>query len=116
MIDSIRSLTPKAALRPYVRAYAQRQLYAASDILQPVVASLEQVLQFEFGDPLLIAHNDGRSEQTSAVSIVGAHSFHRASLRFRGRIESFGVFFQPFGLWQLFGLTNRVPRELNGRP
>ena len=110
-MDRILSSTPNAALRPYVRAYAQRQVAATADILQPVVASLEQVLQFDFGDPLLIDYTDGRTEQSSCVATVGAHSFHRASIRFCGQIESFAVFFQPFGFWQLFGLPNRDLRD-----
>jgi len=110
-MDRIRSSTPNAVLKPYVRAYAQRQMHGSCDMQQPVVASLEQVLQFEFGDPLLIDYSDGRSELPSSVSVVGAHSFHRASIRFCGQIESFGVFFQPFGLWQLFGLPNIELRD-----
>lgn len=105
-MDRIRSSPPNVALKPYVRAYAQRQMYASCDMVQPVVASLEQVLHFEFGDPLHIDYHNGRTELPGSVSVVGAHSFHRASIRFCGQIESFAVFFQPFGLWQLFGLPN----------
>lgn len=110
-MDRIRSSVPHAALRPYVRAYAQRQVNAPGVIRQPVTACLEQVLQFEFGDPLLIDYNDGRSEPSGSVAVVGAHSFHRASICFSGQVESFAVFFQPFGLWQLFRLPNSDLRD-----
>ena len=110
-MDRIRSSIPVVALRPYVRAFAQRHVNATSAVLQPVTASLEQVLQFDFGDPLFIDYHDGRSESSGLVAVVGAHSSHRASIRFCGQIESFAVFFQPFGLWQLFGLPNSELRD-----
>ena len=105
-MDRIRSSAASAALRPFVRAYAQRYVNTAVEIVQPVVASLEQVLQFDFGDPLWIDYRNGNRGSSHAVSVVGAHSFHRASIRFCGTVESFGVFLQPFGLWQLFGIPN----------
>ena len=111
-MDRIRSAIPDISLKPYVRGYAQRQVSThGSVILQPFPASLEQILEFDFGDPLLIDYHDGQSESLGPVTVAGAQSFRRASLRFHGRIESFAVFFQPFGLWQLFGLPNSELRD-----
>jgi AraC-like DNA-binding protein len=109
-MDRILSSPPHPELRHVVRAYAQRQVQDDGSEVQPVVASLEQILQFEFGDPLTIEYRNGLVARTGQVSFVGAHSYARASIRFSGKIESFAVFFQPFGLWQLFRLPNR---ELN---
>ncbi len=102
----IHSSLPRPELRPYVRAYAQRETDRDSDFVQPVVASLEQVLEFDLGTPPIIEYHRGRTESAGKVSVVGAHSLSRASLRFKGRVESFGVFLQPLGLWQLFGIPN----------
>jgi len=106
-MDRILSSPPHPKLTHLVRAYAQRQVHDERATVQPVVASLEQVLQFEFGDPLTVEYRNGLITKTGPVSLVGAHSFARASIRFTGKIESFAVFFQPFGMWQLFGLPNR---------
>jgi len=105
-VHTIHSALPSPELRPYVRAYAQREIDRDSDFVQPVVASLEQVLEFDLGAPPIIEYYGGATESAGAVSVVGAHSYSRASLRFRGRVQSFGVFLQPLGLWQLFGIPN----------
>ena len=105
-MDRILSSVPHPHLTHLVRAYAQRQVQDEAADAQPVVASLEQVLQFEFGDPLTVEYRNGLVQKTGQVSIVGAHTYCRAAIRFSGKIESFAVFFQPFGLWQLFHLPN----------
>ncbi|GAA3753999.1 helix-turn-helix domain-containing protein [Terriglobus aquaticus] len=105
---TVLSSTPRSELLPFVRAYAQRELRLEPDIEQPVVATLEQVLQFEFADPLAIHYADGNLQYPGRITLVGAHTFPRASILFRGSIESFGVFFQPLGLWQLFQIPNRA--------
>jgi AraC-like DNA-binding protein len=105
-MDRILSSAPHPKLKEFVRAYAQRQVNDIGEAAQPVVASLEQVLQFDFGDPLVVEYRDGRRMSTGRISMVGAHSSYRCSIRFCGQVESFGIFFQPFGPWQLFRLPN----------
>ena len=105
----IYSAKPRRELRAYVRAYAQREMDApAADIAQPCPASLEQILEFDFGNPPIIDFEDGRTETASKISIVGPNTYRRIWIRLRGPVESFAVFFQPLGLWQLF----RVPVTL----
>ena len=95
-------------LRPYVRAYAQRDVdCAGNDLVQPVPASLEHVLEFEFFQPPWIDYADGSSESAYRISIVGPHTCPNARVRLGGKIQSFGIFFEPFGLWQLFHIPNR---------
>lgn len=111
-MERLQSALPSAALSTYTRAYAQRKVNAPFNaILQPFPASLEQILEFDFGDPLMIDYRDGKTETLSPVTIAGASSFRRASLRFHGQVESFAVFFQPFGFWQLFGIPNSELRD-----
>lgn len=105
---TILSSTPRPELLPFVRAYAQRTFGLEPETEQPVIATLEQVLQFEFADPLTIHYADGTLQRTGRTALVGAHTFARASILFQGSIESFGVFFQPLGLWQLFHIPNRL--------
>jgi AraC-like DNA-binding protein len=111
-MDRIISSDRSLALRDFVRAYAQRHISDTLVDAQPVVASLEQVIYFDFANPVWVEYRDGRTEPASRISIVGAHSWSRASLRFQGHVESFAIFLQPFALWQLFRIPNR---ELNDR-
>lgn len=93
-------------LRDFVRAYAQREVtWSGSDLVQPVPASLEHVLEFEFAKPPEIEYRDGVKEPAYRVAIVGPHTQPGINLRLSGHIESFAIFFQPLGLWQLF----RIP-------
>ena len=93
-------------LREYVRAYAQRKVeWSGPDLVQPVPASLEHILEFEFGTPPEIEYGDGTKESAYRISVVGPHTRPGINLRLNGRIQSFAIFFQPLGLWQLF----RIP-------
>jgi AraC-like DNA-binding protein len=77
-----------------------------------VLSSLEQIIQFDFLQPLQIDLVDGRTVSSSRISIVGAHTYPKGQIRLGGKIQSFGIFFEPFGIWQLF----RIPKaELTDR-
>lgn len=93
-------------LREYVRAYAQRDVKrTGSDLIQPVPASLEHIVEFEFDTPPEIHYPDGTSESAYRISVVGPHTRPGINLHLNGQVQSFAIFFQPFGLWQLF----RIP-------
>jgi AraC-like DNA-binding protein len=97
------SALPCRELRPYVRAFAQREVSSSTpDIVQPVPANLESTLELDFGNSPIVEYVNGLSEVGFPTSIVGPHTYRRAWIRLRGPIQSFGVFFQPLGLWQLF--------------
>lgn len=105
---TLQSVAPRRELRPFVRAYAQRTTGAFdAELVQRVPASLEQILEFEFGTPPTIDYWDGTSEPAHRLAIVGAHSFPRASLRLSGGVESFAIFLQPVALQHLIGLPAR---------
>lgn len=96
-----------------MRAYAEREITrVGSDLVQPVPASLEQVLEFDFATPPIVEYADGTKQPTYPIAVIGAHTQPGISLRLNGRIQSFAIFFQPWGMWQLF----RVPaNELHDR-
>lgn len=101
----LQSAVPSGELREFVRAYAQRTTGAFdAELVQRVPASLEQILEFEFGTPPTVYYWDGTSEPAYRLSLVGAHSFPSAWLRLSGGVESFAIFFQPAALGQMFGL------------
>ena len=104
-MHSLVSATPSRHLKEYVRAYAQRTVTCReAEIVQPVPASLEQVLAFDFLTLPKLDFSNGSSFDSYRIALAGPHTFRRANLRFNGPVETFGVFFQPFGLWQLFGI------------
>jgi AraC-like DNA-binding protein len=103
------SALPCPGLRKYVRAFAQREVSSSTrDIVQPVPATLDSTLELDFGNSLIVEYVNGASEVVSSTAIVGPHTYRRCQVRLSGPIQSFGVFFQPLGLWRLF----RIPMSL----
>jgi len=97
------SALPRPELRPYVRAFAQREISSsAPDIMEPVFAGLESTLELDFKNSPLVEYVSGVTGLCWPVSVVGPHTHRRAWIRLRGPVESFGVFFRPLALWQLF--------------
>src|SRR5580692_4541427 len=73
VMHTLNSSAPCPALKPYVRAFAQRALDRSSaDVVQTMPASLEQVLQFEFGELSQIELDDGQRFTTYRMEIVGS--------------------------------------------
>ncbi len=104
----LQSAPASSHLKLYVRAYAQRDVARdGHDLVQPVPASLEHVLEFEFFQPPRIDYADGSSASAYRISVVGPHTCPNAHVRLGGKIQSFGIFFEPFGFWQLFRIPNR---------
>jgi methylphosphotriester-DNA--protein-cysteine methyltransferase len=100
------SALPRPELRAYVRAFAQREIFSStSDIVEPVFAGLESTLELDFKNTPVVDYVNGVHEVCCPFSVVGPHTYRRAWIRLRGPVESFGVFFRPLAMWQLF----RVP-------
>jgi AraC-like DNA-binding protein len=107
-LHQLRSASPSYHLRRYVRAYAQRDVYGEPKaIVQPVPASLEHILEFEFKRPPEIEFQDGRHIIAYQTALVGPHTVPNARVFLAGAVQSFAIFFEPFGLWQLFRVPNR---------
>jgi AraC-like DNA-binding protein len=111
-MHQLRNARPCLELRPYVRAYAQRQTGIADPLVIEVTpAQLEQILEFDFGSTFDIWHSDGRHQVCDEINIVGSQTSF-ARVQFASRVESFAIFFQPTGFWRLFGVP---PSELADR-
>jgi AraC-like DNA-binding protein len=107
-VHSLLSAPASPHLREYVRAYAQRHVaLTASAIVQPVPATLENVIEFDFLGLPIVDYADDKSHDSYTIAMIGASTFRRANLRFNCAIDSFGIFFRPFGLWQLFGIPTK---------
>jgi AraC-like DNA-binding protein len=105
-VHILQSASPANGLKDFVRAYAQREVTSLGfDLAQPIPASLEHILEFEFAESPEIQYCDGTREFAHRVAVIGCHTRPGITLHLNGNIQSFGIFFQPLGLWQLF----RVP-------
>jgi AraC-like DNA-binding protein len=105
---NLQSAHPCVALRPFVRAYAQRNTnIKEGSVVEPVPARLEQILEFQLGDPYEVSFMDGPRVPTPDVVAVGLQTHLRVDLELRRKVESFAVFFQPTGLSQLFKVPAR---------
>jgi AraC-like DNA-binding protein len=108
-VHTVESFHPCPELRRYVRAYAQRKMEIANvPLIARVPARLEQILEFQFGDSFDIHFDNGPRVTTPRIAVIGPQTHLRASVEFFGKIDSFGVFFQPAGFSQLFGVPMRT--------
>lgn len=99
------SARPRPELRQYVRAFAQREISSSTpDVVQPVLASLDLILELDFANSPTVEYLSGVSESSPAISMVGPHTHRRAQIRLRGPVDSLGVFFRPLALSQLFNI------------
>jgi AraC-like DNA-binding protein len=91
-----------------VRAFAQRKVERPSiDIVQPIPACLEHVIEFEFGQHPIIEMESGSRAETHTVNAIGPSAYRPADIRLVDGLESFAIFFQPLAFWQLFGVPLR---------
>jgi AraC-like DNA-binding protein len=93
---------PSPALRPFVRTYAERVFENEQAIWAPIPARLEQLIHFEFRDPVTALFNDGQFGLNRS-NIIGPQTRGAAKELLSGTLHSFAMFFQPAGLSKLFG-------------
>jgi len=106
----IRMLKPAAALREFVRFYAQLEdRLLDRTVIQPVPARTAPVVEFTFGDPYEVATAGKHgSEPAHSVAVIGPQTFRRVELAIRGHVDNFVMVFQPGGLFRLFSIPPRV--------
>jgi AraC-like DNA-binding protein len=103
IVHKVQSAIPSAELRPYVRAYAQRNAEIKdTPLISRVPARLEQILEFQFAESFDVCFDNGYCLTAPRIGLIGPQTKFRASVRFVGKIISFGVFFQPAGFSQVF--------------
>jgi AraC-like DNA-binding protein len=107
---TVQSAPAASALRPFVRAFAQRTVAGVVEA-QPMPAFLETVINFDFGDLPTVRSATGGVESGRALALVGPHTHAGTGLRFEGRIDSFAIFLQPAALWSLFQVPTSVVME-----
>lgn len=99
------SSLPRKELRTFVRAFAQRRIQVESgEVAQTIPAFLEHVIEFEFGALPTIDYGGGHRASAHTVSAIGPSAYRPANICFRGRVESFAIFFQPLAFSSLFAV------------
>lgn len=111
-MPSIDSSPPCPALEPFVRAYGQRRYCLATTLIEPSPPCVEPVLAFLFGANLQVCYLGHPWLAPSRVTLVGANLRLGTYLRFDGDVDMFGVFFQPAGIADLFGIP--ISEIING--
>ena len=103
---NVQSASPSPALRPFIRAYVQREAHLGSlELVEPVVARLGVMLEFEFAGSYEVRNYGSESlEKPNAISVIGPQGWRRSRLIIRGDIESLVIMFQPCGFHALFGV------------
>jgi AraC-like DNA-binding protein len=100
------SASPRPELAPYVRAFAQRKIGHAetAELVEPVPAHLEHILNFEFGVLPIAELGDASRFTIHPLSVVGASAYRPLNFHMPPGTESFAIYLQPLALWQLFRL------------
>jgi AraC-like DNA-binding protein len=103
---AVATAPPLSALRPFIRAYVQREArLGARELTEPVVARLGVMLEFEFAGPYEVRNYGSNTlDATFPISIIGPQTWRRARLIIRDHVESLVVMFQPAGFHALFGI------------
>lgn len=106
---TVQSASAETRLKPFIRAYVQREARLGSqELIEPVLARLGVMLEFEFAGSYEVRNYGSETEEEpNSISIIGPQSWRRSRLIIRGHIESLVVMFQPCGFHALFG----VPTE-----
>jgi AraC-like DNA-binding protein len=103
---AVQTSLPESVLRPFIRAYVQREArLGAQELVEPVVARLGVMLEFEFAGAYEVRnYGSERLDATFPISIIGPQTWRRARLIIRNHVESLVVMFQPAGFHALFGV------------
>jgi AraC-like DNA-binding protein len=104
-VHTLKIAPPRPELRPFVRAYAQRNTGARDPIVvEPVPAQLEQILVFELGNPYEIRWPTRPVQKFDCAGVAGGQTQFAAHMHLPAGVGSFGIFFHPTGFSHLFAV------------
>src|SRR5215469_7889099 len=99
-MHGVQASGPCLALRPYVRCYVQR---SGSDTgvlsVDPVVARLEQAIDFHFKTPYEIhpTSSHGTTRVAPLAVVIGPQTARHYTVFVQGPVDAFMITFQPAG-------------------
>lgn len=104
----VQKALPIPSLRPYVRLLVQRcSRPLVPPFVEPIVARLGAVLEFQFGDPYDVPiFGVERPNYSAPVAVIGTITHRSARIVIEGRVEALTILFQPLGFWALFQVPN----------
>jgi AraC-like DNA-binding protein len=105
-MHSSQFLRPAPDLKAFVRFYAQREIrIGGAAIPHPVPARAAPMIEFTFGDPILVRYfKQLGSKKSPATVVVGPQTHRRLDLQLQGNVAAFVIMFQPDGLHRLFSI------------
>ena len=97
---------PHPQLKRYIRAFVQRSFRMhETEAVEPVIARLGAMLEFQFRDPYVIpSFVDDAENPCAPITVVGPISHRRVRLVIRGEVVALAVIFQPLGFYRFFGV------------
>ncbi len=103
---TVRSARPDQKLKPFVRRYVHRQTYQnGMGLIEPVVARLGTMLEFQFATPYEISiFGTNRYLICPRIAVIGPITYRRVELVIRDHVESLAVLFSPVGFHAIFGI------------
>jgi AraC-like DNA-binding protein len=111
---TVQSRKPDARLHPFVRLYVQRETHADdAEIMEPVVARLGTMLEFQFARPYEIpVYGTGQFLVCPRIAIIGPITHRRVRLVIRDDVQALTVLFQPQGFRALFGVPTSLVSDV----
>jgi AraC-like DNA-binding protein len=114
-VRTIQSALPRRELMPFVKVFAQRDIpYTAAGFSQRDLASLEQILAFDFRDSGRINYANGQNKIIPPIHAVGSQTSSTGCAHFNGCHLGFGIFLKPLACWQLFRISPAALANQNG--
>jgi AraC-like DNA-binding protein len=103
---TVHNAAPDHRLRPFIRSYVQRESHLkGTELVEPVVARLGAVLEFQFADPYEVPiYGIDKPNPSAPITVIGPITWRRARILIRGHVEALAVLFQPLGFHALFGV------------
>ena len=109
---TIRSMPPCQPLAPFIQSFRQREGRVTTQVIRPLPARPEQILEFYLGDRYQVRRDHTTPFEAAPQSVVvGPQCEQCTELGLRGRLDVFTIHFQPAGCHGLFGLP--MPEFLN---
>ena len=101
---------PDARLRAFVRSYVQRDSGATDEgIVEPVVARLGTMLEFQFDRPFEVPiYGTSRCLTSPAIAVIGPMTRRTYRLLIRDHVQALTILFQPHGFFATFGIPTSL--------
>ena len=111
---TLQSRRPDPRLDPFIRLYVQRETRRGDrEIVEPVVARLGTMLEFQFARPYEIpVYGTSQILISPPIAVIGPITYRRVRLVIRDEVQALAILFQPQGFRALFGIPTSLVTDL----